>query len=95
MLRIQELKQIDIQKRNNFEPRKKCINLKKRLLFYNLLLIFTIYIDIYGNSNNQEHGFYSFSNEKDYIGKKFAIIKRECSLCGLFSNYMVYLGCIT
>lgn len=28
------------------------------------------------------------------MNKKFAIIKRECSLCGLFSNYMVYLGCI-
>jgi len=94
MLRIQELKIIDILRSNNIEPRKECINLKKRLLFYNLLLIFTIYIDIYGNSNNQEHGFYSFSKEKDYIGKKFAIIKRECSLCGLFSNYMVYLGCI-
>ena len=63
------------------------------MLFYNLLLIFTIYIDIYEISNKQ-HTFISFSNKKDYSDKKFAIIKRECRVCGLFSNYMIYLGCI-
>ena len=30
----------------------------------------------------------------NYKYKKFAIIRRECSLCGLFSFYITFLGCI-
>ena len=34
------------------------------------------------------------SPKKDYINSKFAIIKRTCKDCGLFSFYMVNLGCV-
>ena len=33
-------------------------------------------------------------NKLDYENINFIIIKRRCSNCGLFSNYIVYLGCV-
>ena len=35
-----------------------------------------------------------FNNKLDYYNNNFAIIRRKCSSCGLFSDYIAYLGCI-
>ena len=47
------------------------------------------------SGNNKTKLFNKQNSHLDYNKTKFAIIKRtSCSICGLFSYYIVYLGCI-
>ena len=59
-------------------------------------LIFLIYILIFNKW--KDYNKYRVSNVKkknDYTSKKFAIIRRlECPNCGIFSFFMVNLGCV-
>lgn len=56
------------------------------------VLLYILYIK--KNKSNLEFYFGNYSNEQKYSIKKFAIIQRKCELCGLFSFYIVNLGCI-
>ena len=38
--------------------------------------------------------FKQFFHSKDYANSKFLIMKRRCNVCGLFSFFVVHLGCI-
>ena len=56
-------------------------------------MLFVIFISYFGVSNE-----YRLSIKKridDYKNKKFVIFNRsECPTCGLFSFFIVHLGCI-
>ena len=68
---------------------------KINLIFYILFILIFIYIYINGNKNKEEQNKYSIlSNKKDYKNNKFLIIQRRSKSCGLFSYFMVSLGCI-
>ena len=65
------------------------------MIIINLFLYVFLYIlYIKKNKSNLEFYFGNYSNEQKYSIKKFAIIQRKCELCGLFSFYIVNLGCI-
>ena len=54
-----------------------------------------IFISIFEKNEKNVHiNCIKFINKTDYNNIKFAIITRRCNLCGLFSFYVVYLGCI-
>jgi hypothetical protein len=77
-------------------PKKESIILK---LFFQLsinailfLLYFKKYKKISNFVNSLEH---KNSINLDYNNNLFAIIRRsDCRFCGLFSHYIVYLGCV-
>ena len=72
-------------------PKKKSIIL---ILFFLIFFILNLkkYKKISNFDNNFEH---KNSINLDYNNNLFAIIRRtDCSSCGLFSYYIVYLGCI-
>ena len=62
----------------------------KIILF--LLLIAYIYFNI--NINIKENNLDKNIRNDNYNNQTFAIITRKCNLCGLFSFYIVNLGCI-
>lgn len=71
------------------------INKNKFGFLFNLLILYFINITLLEkNSKIKEENYISFMNEKDYNNISFAIITRNCNVCGLFSFYMIYLGCI-
>ena len=78
--------------------KKRIILLIKNILLFFLLLIsfkkikekyFLKYkkIDYINNYNLYE------KIKSDYYNNNFAIIKKKCKVCGLFSFYLHYLGC--
>ena len=83
--------------------KKKTNSLYLIKLFQLLLIIFFLYIFntyYFSLSLNQDRNIYDylyqqkrFNNELDY-NHNFVIIRRKCIYCGLFSDYIVYLGCI-
>ena len=81
--------------KRNIKYERNNIHLKKFLLLNNLLIVIYIYIYFYRKIKDSKNKMiFKSSNKKDYTNNNFAIIKRECSICGLFSFYMVSLGCI-
>ena len=77
----------------NNSLKKIIIYFKKLLIINNLLVAALFYSYIKGtNINDKEKNW--FKIEKDYINNKFALITRDCGACGLFSFYIVNLGCI-
>ena len=70
------------------------VSIQKKIFFFNLLILIFYYSL---NENKKIHpqnlGF-QLSKQKDYVNSKFIIIKRRCEICGLFSFFMVHLGCI-
>ena len=85
---------INICKTNYFITSKNYNNSKKLLLLFNILLLILYNILINNIKKDDFYLFDSVSNKKDYIASKFIIIKRSCSICGLFSFFIVHLGCI-
>ena len=79
---------------------------KKKSRSLSILLFETILLIIFWHYNIKvktyefiiKHQFNLIINNKinlDYENIKFAVIRRtSCQICGLFSNYIVYLGCI-
>lgn len=58
-------------------------------------ILFIIFIIIIKNKHFKDFNYINDINKSDYENIEFAIIKRlECPICGLFSDYIVYLGCI-
>jgi len=75
--------------------KKLNINSSKFYFLFNLILFNVIFIIIFEKTGkNEDINLIRFINTKDYNNIKFAIITRKCRLCGLFSFYIVYLGCI-
>ena len=84
---------------------KNCIHISLFFLFF-FQQSFIIYLlhHYYINTNNFQimHNHKYINNytiieqiKLDYDNNKFAILRRtSCPTCGLFSNYIVYLGCI-
>lgn len=61
--------------------------------FFQILLIYII-LFFFNNYKKNNKKIIIKENELDYENINFVIIKRSCSNCGLFSNYIVYLGCV-
>jgi len=80
----------------NIEYLKYGIYQNKILYKINLLIILILFYGSVVKKNNriEENIFLNHSKENDYINSKFAIIQRQCEACGLFSFYIVSLGCI-
>ena len=59
-------------------------------------LIFLIYILIFNKwKDYNKYRALNVQKKNNYTSKKFAILRRlECPICGLFSFYMVNLGCV-
>ena len=71
----------------------KCNNFQNKISYIvNLLIIFILLYS--SNLKKKENFIFNYSKEKDYNYLKFAIIQRKCKACGLFSFYIVFLGCI-
>ena len=79
---------------------KYFINDKKKLFVYKLILFFIVslisnYIITLDVSKKEEvNNNFIPSKKLEYKNKNFIIIERECVNCGLFSFYIVCLGCI-
>lgn len=60
------------------------------------LLIFILVYSFHTENKigSKESIFDNYFNKNRYLNKKFAIIRRKCRFCGLFSLYIVSLGCI-
>ena len=71
-------------------------NLKKNIYIYNLFFVLLIYLYINEKKIKETKKFTSprLSNKDDYENKKFVVIERLCPHCGLFSFFIVSLGCI-
>ena len=79
---------------NKDKINKKIINNNlKKLLFIFYLSTFILFYILF-LENNSKNDNYQISKRKDYINTKFAVIKRNCDVCGLFSNYITNLGFI-
>ena len=61
------------------------------ILFLLTFIHFSIFLKNIGSKGNNLP--YLFKKE-DYNDKKFIVIQRICDSCGLFSHFMVNLGCI-
>ena len=77
-------------------PQKKSTILK---LYFQLsinIILFLLYFKKYKKISNFNNNFeHKKSINLDYNNNLFAIIRRsDCRFCGLFSYYIVYLGCI-
>ena len=70
-------------------------NLKKYIYIYNLFLLLLICLYINEKKIKETKKFTSprLSNKDDYENKKFVVIERLCPHCGLFSFFIVSLGC--
>ena len=81
------------KKNKSFELSKNCINnIKTFELSQNYISKFKTFEFLMENELNNPN---KSKLNLDYVNVNFAVIKRtSCSCCGLFSNYMVYLGCI-
>lgn len=78
---------------------KKINKLYLLIIFNYFLILIFLFIIIYlknNNFNNNEFNNLTLTNQIkiDYDNNTFAIIKINCSTCGLFSFYNYYLGCI-
>ena len=70
--------------------------------YIKIIIIIILFIFFIANSHVSEtnikkenYGLSLSEKMKDYNSKKFAIIKRlDCPVCGLFSFYIVHLGCV-
>ena len=69
-------------------------NFKKNLFIYIILIILINTLFYIKKCKEIENNSTYLLNKKDYSDKKFAIIIRNCSSCGLFSVFMGSLGCI-
>jgi hypothetical protein len=56
------------------------------------ILAYNFYLG--NNLNTKESILDNYFKRNEYANKKFIIIQRRCNLCGLFSFYIVSLGCI-
>ena len=65
----------------------------QQLLIFFFVLYFNIYKQNYNNKNVVYEKFL-LEYKLDYENSKFAIMKRKCKICGLFSYYKVFLSCI-
>ena len=86
-------------KQNKFSNKFININFCSKIIFILSLLLFNIIILTFNTSNSNEtvdnFGLSFEQKIKNYQNKRFSIIRRlECTNCGFFSLYMVYLGCI-
>ena len=68
------------------------------LLFIFSLINFSLYNHTFKNIKLDNKSYNKSEEDKknnlDYNKNKFAIIKRnDCPICGLFSYYIIYLGC--
>ena len=78
---------------------KYFINDKKKSFVYKLILFFIVslisnYIITLDVSKKEEvNNNFIPSKKLEYKNKNFIIIERECVNCGLFSFYIVCLGC--
>ena len=73
----------------------------QKIIICILLLFLFIHIKYFQNIlSNQENKIdsdkiFKVLNFSDYTDKKFALVRRlNCVSCGIFSNFMVYLGCM-
>ena len=74
---------------------QKRFNSNNKLYIINILIVlFLVFELIVKKNNNNNKEIYNHSKAYDYKYSKFAIIQRHCSPCGLFSFYLVSLGCI-
>lgn len=81
---------------NNLKTNFFSIIIKQSLIIIFLLFLYiNFYSKFYNNKNiiNNNPEIY-FKYELDYEVSKFAIMKRKCNICGLFSFYKVFLSCI-
>lgn len=70
-----------------------------KFIFFLFLLILYIFFKLTKNLKDVFSYLKFFNSSKqinlDYENYKFAILRRiDCASCGLFSDYVVYLGCI-
>lgn len=73
----------------------KNTSIKKLFILYNLFIVILFYIFINGSENKDKGNYYhDLIKNEDYQNKSFAIIERRCPHCGLFSFFIVSLGCI-
>lgn len=74
------------------------INIKNKFIKINLkiiILFLIIYVNYYIYYVNQNKKMKEIKHKIDYEKNSFVILRRTlCDACGLFSFYMVYLGCI-
>ena len=67
----------------------------KIIIIILLLIIFFVKFDLNNKTQGNSYGLSLSQKLSDYTTKKFAIFRRrECFDCGLFSFYIVHLGCI-
>ena len=85
--------------KNKSKKRKIAFQINKKKYMIKILLLIYFAIKFYCfNEKIKEGNFYNLSLEQkmyDYNHKKFGLIHRiDCPFCGLFSSYIVSLGCI-
>ena len=73
---------------------KKVYNHKKTLFLFNLIYLVLFHFFIENKNRSNEKSSKQFSHFQDYSTSKFIIMKRRCDVCGLFSFFIVHLGCI-
>ena len=92
-----------ISKENHFKQNKiKCyycyLVIFQQILIFYLLFFFINYFSkqFHDNQNifNQSYTKIYLQHKLDYENNIFAIMRRPCKLCGLFSYYKVFLSCI-
>ena len=67
----------------------------KIIIIILLFIIFFVKFDLNNKTQGNSYGLSLSQKLSDYTTKKFAIFRRrECFDCGLFSFYIVHLGCI-
>ena len=67
----------------------------KIIIIILLFIIFFVKFDLNNKTQENSYGLSLSQKLSDYTTKKFAIFRRrECFDCGLFSFYVVHLGCI-
>ena len=79
-------------------------SLRFKLLIFSFILILLIIIkiitffprnkSIINSINNKNISNYSFNHNRKNQRKTFAILRKNCQTCGLFSFYIYYLGCL-
>ena len=79
---------------NNIKSLKFGIYQNKISYIIYLLIIFIFFLFYVSTMEKKGTMIFNYSKEKDYTYLKFAIIQRKCNACGLFSFYIVSLGCI-
>ena len=79
---------------SKFKSLKFSINENKISYIINLLIIFSFFLFHASTMEKKGTIIFNYSKKKDFTYLKFAIIQRKCNICGLFSFYIVSLGCI-